>query len=532
MTAPPSLAAPTEPTFMTQNVLIHRFLGKTDTLFQEHKSLVIGLVILQFAVYSYFFTTLIFTNHTFPNSWVFPYPSFKTGGEGRWFADLVIMFQGGSGVQPFQMILAVIIQAINGILFTRIMGVEGRIEAALCAAFVCLYPALLDDYSFAMDHLTFALGDTMALAGAYYVRCAPPSIGKGVAATILLALALAAYQPKIAFLGFLGLCCVIMHTSFGRAGQPFSRKEELKRIGYAASVFLGACVLYFISAKATISYDIGVRTYLNSFSEITEQLIEAYRKFWRYYTREVDYMPHFLHSLPAVAIGFGSIALLRSAYQRHVAALALTLFFLLLIPVALRAPYIIDKHSWENAGRITFANGYALLFFLSCALRMAWSRKIVAGMLALFVYFFAILGTQQSNAAALKTIYDLNMINRITARIEAQVGDLYEKDHPLVVIGQYPAFSLSKYLRYENVPRAHVQSDAFAPYRQVEIINYFLGRDVVRRPTPAELERAVASLGGHHRWPSQDSVFLMDDTIVVVLEDNHPDVPLTWTNDR
>src|SRR5439155_26044881 len=85
-------------------------------------------------------------------------PFYKTQGEGRWVADLIIWLQGGSGVQPFQMAIAVALQSLNGILFARFVGLEKRLEVFLAAAFLCLYPAFLDYYSFAMDHITLVIG--------------------------------------------------------------------------------------------------------------------------------------------------------------------------------------------------------------------------------------------------------------------------------------------------------------------------------------------------------------------------------------
>src|SRR5215831_10886376 len=59
-------------------------------LCKEYAGVFAGLLGLQLITYTYFFTSLIFTDHTFPNSGIYPYPSFKTVGEGRWLADFII----------------------------------------------------------------------------------------------------------------------------------------------------------------------------------------------------------------------------------------------------------------------------------------------------------------------------------------------------------------------------------------------------------------------------------------------------------
>ena len=65
---------------------------------QNYKVELGTLFIVQLVAYSYLFTTLFISNHTFPNVWRYTYPSFKTLGEGRWMADLLIAAQGGSQV--------------------------------------------------------------------------------------------------------------------------------------------------------------------------------------------------------------------------------------------------------------------------------------------------------------------------------------------------------------------------------------------------------------------------------------------------
>jgi hypothetical protein len=202
---------------------------------------------------------------------------------------------------------------------------------------------------------------------------------------------------------------------------------------------------------------------------------------------------------------------------------------LLLIPVALRGSYIINKNSWENAGRMVAVNGYALLFFLSAALQAQRMKKLARGVLIAFLYFFVVVGTQESNAAAMKTIYDLNMINRIAARIESVTADLYQNRYALVVVGHYPEFPRSKYVTTSNRSnQPHARSPAFETYRQVEILNYFLGKDVLEYPTAAQLEGTLASVQGRSPWPAKDAVYLLDHVVVVILERYRPDIPRTW----
>ncbi len=505
----------------------------TQELRRVYGVVFVGLLALQLITYSYFFTSLIFTNHTFPNSWLFPYPSYKTQGEGRWVADLIIWLQGGSGVQPFQMAIAVALQSLNGILFARFVGLEKRLEVFLAAAFLCLYPAFLDYYSFAMDHITLVIGDTFTLLGICYWKRMGHSARNAAVSGLLFVLALACYQPKIGLIGLLCVTYLALWIATNDKSQVFSLRQLLRETAYVASVFIGACLAYFLSTKLTITYNVGGRAYINSIPEMLASALAAQGEFFRYFTVGTDYLPRLLRVLPALGIALGCLALLQRARRKHWAAVIIVAILLLLIPVTLRASYIVNKNSWENAGRITFANGYALLFFLSCALQAVRMRYLAAGILTTCVYFFLVLGTQESSTAALKTIYDLNMINRIASRIESVVADLYQNRYPLVVVGHYPEFERSRYVRTPNRNNApHVESFAFEAYRQPEILNYFFGQEILLRPTPVQLEKALSSVEGRRPWPARESVYLVDNVIVVILERYGPGMPTTWTTEQ
>jgi hypothetical protein len=495
-----------------------------------------ALVAMQIVVYSYFFTTVILTDHTFPNTWVQPYPSHRTRDEGRWLQDLIIFFQGGAGVQPFQMFAAVTLQGINGILFARLLGLTKRFEVFLVAAVICLYPAILDTYSFASDHLTFAIGDTLALAGILCLASQRPSPTNAVVSGLCFMLSLAAYGPKIALIGLLCLCHLAMSIATdndatdsdatgSRSGDPTA---TLLRLGYVFAVFAAACLCYYASSKLVVTQDAGMRVQLNSAGQMGKAVVQAYHKFFRYCTVDSDYLPVFLRALPAMAVVLGTVSLLLSARRKGATAIAIVAILLSLIPLAVRASYIINGNTYENNGRITYVNGYALVFFLAAALHRPLLKWCAMGMLLVLFYVMAVVGTQETNVAAMRTIYETNMINRLAVRIEEQTEDLYEGERALVVIGALPEFPYDRYVRYRNLKtQPHSRFTAFPFFRQVEILNFLFGRVLLKAPTAAQVERATASAKDRKPWPAADSVYVEDDVVVVLLQKYKEGVPRT-----
>jgi uncharacterized RDD family membrane protein YckC len=115
---------------MLGNSLIIQFSELTREWLRRRWAELCALCALQFACYTYFLTIPLLSNHTFPNVWIYNYPSWKTASEGRWFADLIILFQGSSGVQSFQFFCVVILQAVNGLLLADLLRINKQKTAS------------------------------------------------------------------------------------------------------------------------------------------------------------------------------------------------------------------------------------------------------------------------------------------------------------------------------------------------------------------------------------------------------------------
>jgi hypothetical protein len=126
-------------------------------------------------------------------------------------------------------------------------------------------------------------------------------------------------------------------------------------------------------------------------------------------------------------------------------------------------------------------------------------------------------------------IFDTNKINRIAARIENIVPELYAKRRPLVVVGNL-SMNDKNYKNYPNTGnRAQLNGETFIDFRQPEFLNFYFGRDVLNFPTIQQRDRAILSMKGRRPWPSPESVYVTDDIVVVLLEEYKPGVPITMS---
>jgi len=195
------------------------------------------------------------------------------------------------------------------------------------------------------------------------------------------------------------------------------------------------------------------------------------------------------------------------------------------MPVAMRASHVVNFHSAESLGRMFSVSGYCLAFFIGCGLLMKRMRAISAVVGIVCSYFFIIHATQESNYAAYKMIYETSMIGRIVARAEEVLeSPVQSKPKGLVVVGCYPRFQRNPYVRnpgIANYARTHV--DLFSQEaRQVGLMNFYSGRNDFRQPTQNEASRAIESTQDKAPWPSRESIYLLEDTLVVVLESKRP----------
>ncbi len=503
----------------------------------RYRLVFIALLLLQIVAYSYFFTEMTLTDHTFPNSRLYDYPSFKTSGEGRWLADLIILAQGGSGVQSLQMIGAALLQALNGILFARLVGLQRKMHVFLLAGILCLYPAFLDYYSFAADHISFVIADTFVILGSLVWVLSRRDPTRILGTSTFYFMALATYAPKIAsvsvFLLFNLILVLTVHAVRRRSAPDAEPPAVLREALLAPAPLLLSAVLFWISSKVVITAPIWPSTRLNGAGQAIEEVGESYRTFFDYLASGVGGVPRgVLGLIPLILVALGLLALQAWPGLDRSVRLAL-LAAVLLVPVAVNAANIVNSATPTDSGRFYAAHGYALLFFLGLALQPRSLRWAALPLAWLLLWFFLVLGTQQSNAAQLKTTYELNMINRVLVRVEPLLGTPIKERTALVVIGRYPPFRIADFVRWPSVKDAPhmLTTEAFASYRQIEILNFLLGENLLRRPSEKEKQVALNQAEKVSPWPADTSVFLSGKSVVVLLQHHRPDGPVTWTQD-
>ncbi len=411
-------------------------------------------------------------------------------------------------------------------------------QLALTIVFISLYPAFFDYYSFTIDHITFALGDTLALAGVLAMSRIQIRMKNLIISVVLFTLSIASYQPKISQIAVLLIIwCLVQFLEISSKGQSTGQNhlnliKSLSLIGVAAYTFILSVVVYYFIFKLTAaSLDNGPRGNINDLGVMMMEILRAYPETWRNFMSRVEYLPPPLAFLPGISIIFG-IVLYIWALRKTLILAFIAGVLVLIMPIALQLTYVINSQAWTGAGRILSSHAFLFSFFLLQFQKKQNFRYFGVALLILFSYFFFIVTSQGANHAAMKSIYDIEKINRVVYRIEQAVPDLYQYPRSLIVFGSLKSHNLDGLQWLKPDPyKAHTATDTFAPYRQVNILNFFLGKDILKAPTKNEIDKALMSIKDRRPWPAIESVFLDGDAIVVLLEYPYNGQDVTWTRD-
>lgn len=492
-------------------------LDAAKDFWDKNKFPILSAFIASIVVYSSVVTQFIFSDHTLPNIGVYGYPSFKTLNEGRWFADILIRLGGGGGTQSFQAIVALFIQAVNGALFAVLLGVNGRFNRTIVTFLIVLHPAVLDYYAFSVDDLTFTFGDTLSLLAIMLLDRKGGQWWTWPVAAFLFMLSIASYQPKLAVfavvaIGWLTACIVDPNSD---------SKVVLRKMISAAVAFGGGLLFYMLSLKLTLDPNVVLRndgnSNMNTMGEAIQQFGTSYGYVIETMRRQWNSIPFGMGTFAKYLSLLGLVVLIVRSVKKGPIAVGLLLLCLIALPPAINLSAVANKNSWQDTGRIAMGYTYCLAFLAAAPLALPWIGAVARILAALVLWGFFVIATQENQFMSTKTVFETALMSRIVGRIETLA--LGDELHPLVVVGDtYFGYGDDLLAMPRRPLRPQFQYQTYVSYRQPQLTNFFVGRDIVRAPTDEERAAAEKNAIGRPLWPAPGSVYLDGNTIVVVMK--------------
>lgn len=509
--------------------IIDRWIGEIKGAARDNFHVYLVGYFLNFAIYSYLFTNITFTNHTVQNSVLQSYPSYRTVWEGRWLHDLILFLSGGLGSQSAQMFLAVALQVASGIVFARILQARGRLQTLIVVLLVSLHPTVMDYYSFNSDAVSFTLGDLLIVAGGYVLL--RPGWARVATATLCFFLALSIYQPKIAVLAVILVVASRQAILTSGTEECRSNPGALGVVQIAMRFLLApllACAAYWIVLQMLVSREGGLMTVLNPEENPLMRISAAYIRAATGFDDLVSLLQPPVVWIVMLSIG-GSLGVVVAQFVRRPSLRSLLgCAMLALLPPAAYLTFILNDISWTEAGRIFVSEAYVLAFVLSLSWPFPVLRPISLFASIAIIFYMAVIAGQETQAASIRSTLEMQRIERIFARIEMEVPDLYARKHDLLVVGKLPDDAYRQFVRLSwRHNRPNLSYSLFATFHQTTYLNLIAGRDVFDRVQSANLEGLLREVAGRPAWPAPGSVFVDGDTVVVMLEPYRDGIELT-----
>jgi len=483
-------------------------------------------------------TAFIYTNHVFPNVWPTGFPTYRSF-EGRWFHDVTWFLQGGAGITFLHSIVGIAVQVLTGILFARALNRTDTLSLFGTAALVSLFPYVGDYYSWSGDNVVLSLGDLLAVLGLIIAK-------KGLrfvpAAAIVWHMSLACNQTKVATIAVL-ICIYALALLQQCEGRAERLAEALRSAAAALLAFGGAVTLYFAILK--LLYVAGAipdtehyarRLTIVGVGQIPGRLQLAMRDLGGRLSSRNDLVAPSVKWASALLAAGSVVALLTRVATTRVAGIRRVWTVLVattvvgLATLSTQLTYVVSPNAYWPAARFRTV----LAFFVAglLVLPLDGVRRLYRNLLVVFLVFtvwsFVTTNAAVGQQAVMRSTAEVAAVSRIMSRIERLPGFSLDQRYALVVVGALPDYLTRSDIAKVDV-RTNVCEPAFRPYRQTEMLNWLLGRQVFGRGVPADLAVAQQYASSQLPYPAEGSVVLLGGRLVVVVLDKYrPGIATTW----
>jgi hypothetical protein len=511
----------------------------------EYKYGIIFIFTINLICYFYLFSEHIFTNHTIPEIFFTPMPSNVTFYYGRWMSDFITTLFGGVGIQPVSMFISTIVIIVNAFLLIKIFKINNWKWFIITGLILTLAPERFDIVTFSSVMHVHAIADLFVLVGAYFLLNYQSVLQKIVIPTIMFLFAIACTQIKLPLILLMIAVGLLLKWIYFDKKESLTTRNLLIDVGIAILTVILSSGIYYITYKSlTIpkSANFLRHDYRNGIKEMAFQIIGSYKNFYCYYTNANSYLPRFLSVIPLIIICISIGSLTHKFFKKNWLIVIFSTLILLSLPVILNSVYIIDSQSGQG-GRFLMHYSYFLLICilftakyikLLPTIKELWSKRVLVLMAVILIYFTAILSLQRTNYYFHKGKQEELVIQRVLSRIESKVPNLYSQHYNLIVFG-YPTIQNSDQFimkNTQNAPKAHFSSHFFEIYRQPQILNYFLGNYTFVYPNKSDYELIMPLVESMEPWPSENSIIVKDNVVVITFEKFHKDIEQTWTEER
>jgi hypothetical protein len=518
---------------------------KQFDLLKKYKTEILIVLFVNIICYFYLFTEHIFTNHTIPEIFATPFPSYVTKIYGRWMSDIITNILGGVGIQPVGVLISTLFTVINATILMKIFRTESKALFAIAALLLTLGSERYDILCFSSVSYVHAIADFFVLLGTYFFLDGNTKTKKYFLASLLYIFAIACTQIKIPFIFLMIGIGIIYKTQQNTSNEKSNRQLLLNLILTGSFLIISSLAVYYVTYSICIPGGIttsGRHDYRNTIPEILNQIKQSYPLIISYYSKTNSYLPNIFSFLPLLTIIASFTCILYKSFKKSVLIFLISLLILSCLPILMNIIYIINIRSGAG-GRFYIHYNYLLTISALILLKTIkefknpsiWKYTYWGGLTIamIIIYFSGTLALQRTNYYYHKGKQEEMLIQRILTRIEPKLDLTATNRYSLIVIGRPKTINQNSFIN-KNIDHrisAHFHSNSFEIYRQPQILNYFFGQDIFNHANKNQAKSLVPIFEQMEPWPSDNSIKVIDNTVIVSFEKYFEGVTMTWTID-
>tara|TARA_Y100001933_G_scaffold120835_2_gene120818 strand:+ start:32110 stop:33678 length:1569 start_codon:yes stop_codon:yes gene_type:complete len=494
------------------------------SIFSQERRTVLFALATGFIAYYVFVSQQLLNNHALRLPWLHPNEQMSSG---RWVAPYLGLLHYDADVPVFLPLLGIVLAAGAAILALRTWEIpRAGVGKALAAGLIVAFPAALSHFYYSFMTPLFFLAWLFA-AGAMYV-CNRPSVLRISAGAVLVMLTMATYQASLGIVVLIAAGAAV--TGLAKdSGRGDIRPVLQTVLARALATGIGG-ISYAISLRILdISPPRSITT--TSLAEIPGRLMEvatvAFSHLWQT-------QPDLLWPIKMTLLVFLALGVVVSLWA--VRASPLRLFLVALcwpaMVVATKTVFLFAApdgsiYEYRYNSSLAFLHAFSFAIVLSF-MPGKLPRSLAAAAAAVVLVVFVQADLVRQLVLLRGQQHDLAIANRILSRIESMPEIDFSKTYDLVRVGRYSTYRYSLFRSDGDViDRA---GDGHMDFG--EISDRWVDEDVFRllgtrikfkfASTDPGFGSKIQSvkdtlLEGRQPWPSSDSVFLSENTIVVYM---------------
>ena len=500
--------------FFKKVLLSNLIIEKWKSISPASKSLFYLIMILQFASFGFEMTNLAF-NHDDTTQFLFSSP-YWAWSSGRWALGLFRYYVLNSYFMPFLSFgIAFVLMYLYGLMICKIWEVNDGPAMVFLIGILVTFPYMSNAYSYNTSVVPFALAHCLAALGVFFSL--KKSLYYFMVSIVFICISVSIYQSLLlnilVIMGFVLFFQIFKKQSVKIISLNFFKmflSVAFGSIFYYISIKLS---LYFSGIKKLTTYQGADKMFEYSFSKLHLGFLKSIALYKNIFLKQQSYFPSYAKNilLALFVIAITSIIIKKCSSPIRAIMLSSLLICLSFIPCVLQVIHPAGRYHvlTLTSVAVLFAGITAIIFIN----KWTFLKNISVILIVFVLYIFACENNRKSVISLQSTRAEQMLASRMLARAEALPEYFQMEKKTFVFIGKLPRHEID--CEYPFLSSVGVGGYRLNGPRGWAVLR--LLRTKVYPPTAKQIQVAKDHIKSRRGWPHLDSVFIVDNIVVVIL---------------